>query len=63
MNASKLDQCVSEFDTQAQADRYDLWFCNKVQSAIDSSKPRLPHDQVMAEMWAVIDQYAGQKAA
>jgi hypothetical protein len=58
-----LDPRISEFQTQEQADSYDLWFRAKVQEAIDSKKPRIPHDQVMAEMWAVIEQHAPKKAA
>lgn len=58
-----LDPRISEFQTQEQADSYDLWFRAKVQEAIDSKKPRIPHDQVMAEMWAVIEQHASKKAA
>lgn len=57
-----LDPRVSEFETQEQADSYDRWFKAKVQEAIDSKKPRIPHDQVMAEMWAVIDQHVPKKA-
>lgn len=57
-----LDPRISEFQTQEQADSYDLWFRAKVQEAIDSKKPRIPHDQVMAEMWAVIEQHAPKKA-
>lgn len=58
-----LDPRISEFQTQEQADSYDLWFRAKVQEAVDSKKPRIPHDQVMAEMWAVIEQHAPKKAA
>ncbi len=60
---STLDPRISEFQTQEQADSYDLWFRAKVQEAIDSKKPRIPHDQVMSEMWAVIEQHAPKKAA
>ncbi len=60
--ATPLDPRISEFETQEQADRYDRWFHAKVQEAIDSKKPRIPHDQVMAEMWAAIEQHAPKKA-
>jgi hypothetical protein len=61
--STSLDPRVSEFETQEQADSYDRWFRAKVQEAIDSKKPCVPHDQVMAEMWAVIEQHAPKKAA
>lgn len=58
-----LDPRISEFETQEQAESYDRWFRAKVQQAIDSKKPRIPHDQVMADMWAVIEKNATKKAA
>ena len=58
-----LDPRVSEFETQEQADSYDHWFRAKVQEAIDSKKPRIPHDQVMAEMWETIEQHSAKKAS
>ena len=61
--ATPLDPRISEFETQEQADSYDRWFHAKVQEAIDSKKPRIPHGQVMAEMWAAIEQHAPKKAA
>ena len=60
--ATPLDPRISEFETQEQADSYDRWFHAKVQEAIDSKKPRFPPDQVMAEMWAAIEQHAPKKA-
>lgn len=55
MNAV-LDPIISEFETEDQAASYDLWFRAKVQKALDSKAPRIPHDQVMAEMDAIIVQ-------
>ncbi|MFT7723016.1 MAG: stability determinant [Roseateles sp.] len=45
-----LDPRGSEFETDEQAARHDLWFRTKVQEAIDSQKPRLPHDEAMARV-------------
>jgi hypothetical protein len=53
MNAV-LDPIISEFETENQAASYDLWFRGQVQQALDSKAPRIPHDQVMAEMEAII---------
>lgn len=55
MNAI-LDPIISEFETENQAASYDLWFRGQVQQALDSKMPRIPHDQVMAEMQAIIVQ-------
>ena len=56
MNAQlkQLDPLISEFATQADADSYDAWFRAKVQEALDSKKPLIPHDQVLAEMRSII---------
>lgn len=66
MNTSTpLDPLVSEFETQEQADSYDLWFRAKVQAAMDDPRPGIPHDQVMARMDARIAELKArhQKAA
>lgn len=40
----------SELDLQKQDDSYERWFRAKVEEAISSSKPRIAHDQAMAEI-------------
>ena len=52
---SQLDPLISEFATQADADSYDAWFRAKVQEALDSKKPYLPHDEVMANVREMLD--------
>ena len=54
MNAV-LDPRVSEFSTDEAAANYDRWLRAKLQQAIDSKKPHIPHDQVMAEMRVLLD--------
>lgn len=54
--SAKLSPIVSEFETQEQADSYDRWFRAKVQAALNDPRPGIPHDQVMAEMEAIIAQ-------
>lgn len=58
-----LDHRISKFQTQEQTDSYGRWFLAKVQEAIDSNKPRIPHAQVMAEMWDVIEQHSRKQVA
>ena len=53
MNAI-LSPIVSEFETEEQATSYDRWFCAQVQASLDDARPSIPHDQVMAEMDAII---------
>ena len=53
MNAA-LSPIESEFATAEEATAYDRWFRIQVQEAIDDPRPSIPHDQVMAEMRAII---------
>lgn len=52
--STPLDSIVSEFETQEQADSYDRWFRAKVQASLADTRPSIPHDEVMAEMEAII---------
>ncbi|UJW87524.1 type II toxin-antitoxin system RelB family antitoxin [Devosia sp. SL43] len=52
--AKKLDPIISEFDTQEQAESYDRWFRAKVEKSLADPRPGIPHDQVMAELDAII---------
>jgi hypothetical protein len=51
---TKLSPIESEFETTEDAEAYDKWFRAKVQKALDSKGPGVPHDQVMAEMRQLI---------
>lgn len=51
---AKLSPIESEFATTEEAEAYDVWFRAKVQAALDDPSPGIPHDQVMAEMRALI---------
>ena len=55
VQSKQLDPLISEFATQADADSYDTWFRAKVQEALDSKKPTIAHDEVMAKMQAMLD--------
>ncbi len=63
MDTITLDQRVSEFETQEQADSYDRWFRAKVQEAIDSKRPSLPHDAAMARVDNLLDEMRKNRAA
>lgn len=54
MKTKPLDPIISEFATEEQAVSYDRWFRAKVQASLDDPRPSVPHDQVMAEMDAII---------
>lgn len=53
MNAI-LSPLVSEFETQEQATSYAAWVKAKVMASLDDSRPGIAHDQLMAEMEAII---------
>jgi hypothetical protein len=46
---TKLSPIESEFATTEEAEAHDAWVRAKVEKALASTKPRIPHDQVMAE--------------
>jgi hypothetical protein len=47
---------VSEFETDEQEVRYDQWFRAKVEDALRSEKPRLPHDAAVAKIQAMLEE-------
>ena len=55
MNAV-LSPIVSVFETEEQETSYDQWFRAKVEEALHSEKPRLPHDAAMAKVQALLNQ-------
>lgn len=52
---NKLSPIVSEFETEEEAAAYDAWLRAKVEASIADTRPGIPHDQVMAEMAAIIE--------
>lgn len=58
-----LDPIVSEFETQEQADAYDVWFRAQVQEAIDSKRPSLPHDAAMARVDSLLAEMRAKRAS
>ncbi|MDR8731342.1 type II toxin-antitoxin system RelB family antitoxin [Burkholderia pseudomultivorans] len=55
MNAI-LSPIESEFATAEEAAAYDRWFRAEVQASLDDPTPNVPHDQVMADMRAMLAQ-------
>ena len=43
------------FAVPADAEAYDAWFRAKVEESLADPRPPIPHEQVMAEMKALID--------
>ncbi len=52
---TKMTPIESEFATAAEAEAHDAWVRAKVETALASTAPSIPHDQVMAEIQGIID--------
>lgn len=59
--STQLSPIVSEFETEEQAASYDRWFRAKVQASLDDPSPCVPHDEVMAEVEAIIAEAEAEK--
>ena len=51
-----LSAIVSEFETEEQETSYNQWFKAKVEEALHSEKPRLPHDAAKAKVRAMLEE-------
>lgn len=51
-----LSPIVSEFETEEQAAAYDVWLREQVAESLADTRPTIPHDEVMAEMEAIIQE-------
>ncbi|EJO3888859.1 antitoxin [Salmonella enterica] len=56
-----LSPMVSEFETTEQENSYTAWLRDKVTASLADPRPAIPHDAVMAEIDALIDQIAAGK--
>lgn len=52
-----LDPIESEFASTEEAEAYDVWFRAKVERSLANPGPGVPHDEVMAQMKAIIDKH------
>jgi len=58
-----LDSVISEFETEEQDASYNAWLVAKLTRSMADPRPRIPHDQVMAEMKELIERKARQQSA
>jgi hypothetical protein len=52
----KLDPIISEFETEEQAQAYDLWFRAQVTAALAEKGPGIPHTEAMARFRKTIEE-------
>lgn len=55
-----LSPLVSEFETIEQEASYTAWLQAKVAASLADPRPAIPHDEVMAEMDALIERIAAE---
>ena len=58
-----LSPLISEFETTEQADSYTKWLQAKVKTNLADKRAPMPHDLVMAEMDAVIEEVESLRRA
>jgi len=58
-----IDPLDSGFETEEQETGYNAWLIAKLTRSMADPRPRIAHDEVMAEMDALIDQIEAEKAA
>lgn len=58
---NKQSPIVSEFETPEQAAAYEEWLAEKVAASLADTRSPVPHDEVMAEMRAIIQTKAGPR--
>jgi len=52
---TKLIPIESEFATTEEAEAYDAWLRAEIEASLADPRPGIPHDQVMAELRAIIE--------
>lgn len=59
---TKLTPIESEFATTEEAEAYDAWLRAEVEASLADPQPDILHDQVMAELRALIEAKAAKRA-
>ncbi|SAL67663.1 type II toxin-antitoxin system RelB family antitoxin [Caballeronia humi] len=58
---TRLDPYIHEHDTAEEADVFDHALRERVERARNSTKPRVPHEQVMKDGRALLDAQRAKK--
>jgi len=59
---ARLDPPLMEFETDHLAASHDRWFRAEVDEAINSPKPRVPHDEAIARVDALMALIRSERA-
>ncbi len=57
-----LSPIVSEFETEEQKSEHDQWFRAKVQEALSSPIPRVPHSEALERVQSTLTQRRADRA-
>lgn len=60
---NEYNPITSEFGSAEEETAYLAWLKAKVEKSLACDKPPIPHDQVMAEMQAIIDEAKAKQTA
>jgi len=61
--AAQLDPLFYDIDATEEDASYDRWFRAKVQEALDSTKPAIPHDEVVKKMALIAEARRAARAS
>lgn len=54
--SDSLTPIISKFETKEHEVSYNQWFRTKIEEALHSEKPRVPHDTAMTKVQAMIEE-------
>ena len=52
---NKYSPLISEFSSAEEEEAYEAWLRAKVQKALDSDKPTIPHEEAMKRVRATLE--------
>jgi hypothetical protein len=60
---SKYSPPLSEFGSAEEEAAYNEWFRKKIEASLADPRPSIPHDEVMAEIDALLEAKKAKRAA
>jgi len=61
MNANNV-ALAYDVETEEEDAAYTAWLRAKIQEAVDDPTPPVPHDEVMAKMFALVERLKNQRS-
>lgn len=60
---NELKEFRNLYERSHEAAAYDRWFRDGVQASLDDPRPPVPHEEVMADIKAIINRVAAEKGS